>query len=190
MSMPFSIIRCEQCSQKWASHSAYGGFLYELPDGRRAWAKRTLAWCEGCQGFAPVEMLPEPQELEEELSTMTAKLEEASILVEKRIFGFLKVMKPANEDAVDTYTKCVVEAQAAIDWRKLRKSKPRCLSCGSQDVYQESVWDSNKIHPGCGGKLIIEDSGYRISLHHTDRIYDVDGNFLREEEEVRIKRRR
>src|SRR5690606_6177850 len=113
--------QCDLCNKGWSIFRLQGLFTYCLPDGSYAWIDRDFRWCNGCEGFSAVERLPDEHEL-------TLSLENAK-----------------NEHN----KKHIRENEAAIEWRKLRMSPPKCLYCGSSDILET---DPVK-HPGCGGKI-------------------------------------
>jgi hypothetical protein len=77
-----------------------------------------------------------------------------------------------------------------------RNSAPRCLQCGSMEIFripvnqerQESglgcafTVNAEFRHPGCGGWIIRKKSGVRLRRIPAHRIYDIEGNFLHEQE--------
>jgi len=77
-----------------------------------------------------------------------------------------------------------------------RLSQPRCLFCGSTECTHLpqgfSAVGSNKRkqpisvgfqHPGCGGNLMLRDSDIRVFMNIPRRFYDIEGHFLRMEDE-------
>jgi hypothetical protein len=197
MSMPFSFIRCDSCPKNWATHMTWGLFSYSLPDGRYAFIDRTIAWCDGCDDFVPAEHIPDVEELEEKLDKKSRELESEQHRLRQPIehrafFGLIRKQIWPDAKDVWVYEREVARAQASLDWRKIRKSAPKCLLCGSPIVQQKELWDRETrqwaegiTHPGCGGKIRIEDSGYQIALGTKHRVYDTDGDFIREEDEIR-----
>ncbi len=187
MSMPYSIIKCESCSEHWPTHVIWGLFSYCLSDGRFVSIARNLAWCSSCNNFAPVEYLPDEKELEEKLVAASDQLKIKQQPKEYRAYGLIKRLAWPKASELKFYEQDLDEAQASIDWRAARKSGPKCLRCGSSDIDKKGLWDKKKRefysdieHPGCGGELSIEDSGMRLSLRHKHRFYDSEGNFLKE----------
>lgn len=187
MSMPFSTIRCNSCSKNWVTHDFWGRHSYRLSDGRDASAHRALAWCNACNDFVWMERLPEPEEVQEKLTEAVRDLEEALAPKEYLLFGFIKRRKKPNLEFIKIYQNSLRKAEALRDWRGLRRSSPKCLTCGSTEVQEANLWgDQEKEalrHPNCGGELRVEESEVRISKLLKHRFYDVEGNFLWEEED-------
>jgi hypothetical protein len=117
-----------------------------------------------------------------------------STLVEK-LYGRFKI-KPdvfvvhANS-AYTAKEREIAELNAAIDWRRMRTSEPKCLSCGSTRVMGLNLTSADGngqtvfSHPGCGGSFFETPSTDRIALNRSRRVYSVDGDLLTEEPEQR-----
>jgi hypothetical protein len=200
MSMPFSVIKCESCEKKWATHMLWDMLEYLLPDGNLFGISRTIAWCNDCNDLSPVEDLPDEDELEERLSEASSELTKQqqlrpNIPVEHRsFFGLKKKQIWPNEGHIEFFENAVQRIKTAMYLQKQRRTGSKCLRCGSLDIHEEGLWDKKQkeyrqdmIHPGCGGRIKVEDSGYRVALSAKHRIYDTEGNFLREEEEQKLR---
>lgn len=185
MSMPFSIITCDSCSRNWVTHVFWGRRSYRLPDGRDADVGRALAWCNACNGFVMMEQFPKPGEVQEQLMAAASDLEEQQIPKEYFLFRFIKWQVRPKPENLELYQRRLRKAEALRDWCRTRKSLPKCLTCGSTDVQETNLWgDQQKEtirHPNCGGEFQVEESEIRISKRLKHRFYDVEGNFLWEE---------
>jgi len=72
-----------------------------------------------------------------------------------------------------------------------RVSSARCLFCSMQDILHltipritlgEPPVSTGFIHPECGGQLMVEESGYRVSFRFDNiHVYDCEGHFLRKQ---------
>lgn len=161
--------QCDLCDEGWSHFITIGLFVYRLPDSRYAWIDRDFRWCNGCESFSAVERLPSESELQADL--IKAQDELTQIRKKKADFGTIRL-----------YKKSVQEQKASIDWKKVRKSPPRCLFCGSSDVFENEITK----HPECGGEIKRNtDIPLTVSKRHVYRIYDVEGCFLKKEEKLK-----
>lgn len=187
MSMPFSTIQCDICLKEWVTHVFWGAYSYRLPDRRIVKVDRTLAWCDSCNNFVTMEQIPKPEETEERLAEASRQLE-ANKTPKKHLFlDLIKLQIPSNPKDIKLYKKTLAKAEALKDWRVIRKSPPKCLSCGSTNVREAHLWGSSEKEPirhlNCGGAFLVEESKVRISKRLKHRFYDVEGNFLWEEDD-------
>jgi hypothetical protein len=85
------------------------------------------------------------------------------------------------------------EERQRLDLLDGRRSKPRCLSCGSEDCFAlpkildppdsddrpgDPVLTGIK-HPNCGGYLMVSHPGIRLSIAFNHRAYDKEGILIR-----------
>ena len=74
-----------------------------------------------------------------------------------------------------------------------RKSPPRCLTCGSTNIFALTIDDADRpshwydsatpisigvVHPGCGGELLVSCPGTYMSMFNDDRTYDLEGRAI------------
>ena len=193
MSMPFSIIQCDCCSKRWVTHDFWGIHTYRLPDGRDADVDRAFAWCNTCNDLMWMERLPRPEEVQGKLDEAARELEEYEPPKERLLFGFIKQRVDPGSDFTEIYQKTLRNAEALRDWHTIRKSSPKCLTCGSTDVQEVNLWgDQEKEvirHSNCSGAFRVEQSEIRISKLLKHRFYDVEGNFLWEEDDRQYRRK-
>ena len=179
MSMPISIYRCTGCSSKWPTHQFWGMRLYLLENGQTVSVPRYLGGCENCRDLKEIERIPDEAEMYEQFTAAYDKFRERDISFKRTFFGSLKPLDKNKVESYELFRESLEEARNAVEWRKNRKSRPRCLTCGSHDV---SSLDVSCIHPGCGGTFMTEETDIRIATRTKRKFYDTEGNFLREEE--------
>lgn len=188
MSMPFSIITCDQCDTSWGTNRVWGIFRYQLPEGQQAWVERKLAWCHSCSAFCPVEVIPPKNKLLADLKEAKEGLDaaQAELVKDNWIRRTLKRPSRLRREMIELGMKKYREAQASLDCLAIRKSPPRCLECGSTHItdiiwkkeFPANINGEEFFHPSCGGKLSEHDSGYMVSARSIPRLYDVEGNVL------------
>jgi hypothetical protein len=124
---------------------AYSAFLdYRLPDGSTLWVEQQPAWCPSCGHFVLAERLPDVVELKESLAAVQAGEPE-----KVRQLAFLG--RSPDEQ--------VAELTRRIAWRRVRRSPPRCLYCGSDRVL--ALPPGNEFsHPATGERVIVASSGF------------------------------
>ncbi|MSP50471.1 MAG: hypothetical protein EXQ95_14250 [Alphaproteobacteria bacterium] len=130
MSMPYSIIYCDECVYRGASFVTWGLFKYRFDDGHESYMDRVLGWCVDCDGVRAIEDLPDPAILEGDLGAVRNRLTEldgngvlswlASALSRKR----KEEIRELREREAD-----LTHLNATI---AKRKAHARCLDCGSE----------------------------------------------------------
>ena len=188
MSMPYSVIYCDKCDYRGASHVMWGLFKYRFDDGHETYMDRLLGWCSDCKSVRPVEDLPHPAvidrkliEARDHLRQLTANVAwnwVASALSRERRS---EVRKLREKEADWTHIQRMMT---------LRAAPPRCLQCGSTSTMPLPlrVEGSNRYdygigmaHPGCGGALHVRDSGgTRLAIRGKTRIYSPNGELIDE----------
>lgn len=101
--------------------------------------EQVLCWCKRCNEAVAGEHIPSLAELE---SNYEFELEQS----------------PCQAFGVDETERRQLEAMTRIDWRRDRKSPPKCLECGStaiHSLFDRFDYSSPKTspHPGCEGQL-------------------------------------
>lgn len=182
MSVPISIIQCSGCAKEWSLHKFVGLYVYLLENGQTFPLDRSIGWCGCCHDLQPVEEIPDEAALFENFIAAYDNFQKYALTFKKTFLGGLELSNSEQLKTYEIYRRKLGEARAAIEWRKNRTSKPKCLICGSEDISYMDVFSGHEIHPECSGKLILKETDIRFAVHRRKRLYDPDGYFLREEE--------
>ena len=198
MSMPFYAFECTRCDFQAHSRVVWGQFSY-LIDDTHFLLKRDLGWCDNCLTLVPIEVFPDSdsiEALESEKNSITLKLENGKTSLREKqsrltkFVGLKPRLSPHLKRLKAQFRLKSEQIQDLKDHLKAlsyRKSGPKCLSCGSQDLRYlpplPDIDDGEKEvipfeHPNCGGNLTVSWAGVRINQVLMHRIYDSDGNFL------------
>jgi len=197
--MPATSLTCDRCNFATSNTIFWGIFYYQINHDSFINIERSVGWCFDCQTFTPIEELnkekatAELQRLKKELSEYQEQLNKT----ESYKTGFITRLFTSGSKLAGLKEK-VKYLQANVDEARLyvnlinsRKNPPRCLLCCRSNITPfvlPSVEDgsgkhlSGFIHPNCGGNIIVENEGIRISKKLRTRIYSMEGNFLKEEE--------
>lgn len=183
MSVPVPRLACDRCGQSFSHRVLYGLFDYELTDGTRLPLERRLAWCGACDNVVAAENL-DPAGVLDERATVSRKLQD--------IKG-ISVLLPSRRRAATLYRKQLDELELRLAMLQRRQCGPRCLDCGSLETTMlpatpDLEEDGPHIpagwkHPGCGGEMQAYLPSMRFIYNYRLRIYDAEGNFLRETDE-------
>jgi hypothetical protein len=142
-------------------------YQYLFEDNSALTIRRQIGWCIECDCVAFIESVPTIEQLTVELETVSSK----------------------NSKNSNDILEPIVDIKKRIEWRKTRKSPPRCLDCGSVDT---SVLDFTEIDEKfsqttlfkhkCGGFLQLRDDpdGLRIAFRRSDIpvLHDSEGNYI------------
>lgn len=209
MSMPFVALFCTECDFQSTTRVMWGARSY-LTGRTRVPIRRTLGWCFDCQTFCPIEMLADKKRIrslkveisEKEAVVLNAKLDVMNNrswlkrLLNMKIVLPDKIEQVARE--VNSLQRELTEEVSRVELLATRKSPPRCLECGSTetelvnadfnhfpslDEPQES-FSIGFHHPQCGGEILGEPSGMRVSVRLQHRGYNREGVFIQIIEEV------
>ena len=163
MSVAPKEITCDRCSMRWSETSTWGSFYYLINRTEKVRMDRTWGWCDHCNSFEPIEVLPDPERIR-------------SAIERKK--------KNGNDNDTGYYSLLSIEElESLLDWRLNRISPPRCLKCAKFDVrYLDlSLGDSSARviddfpHPGCGGRLVLQLADYRLSIRLRERLFAPEG---------------
>lgn len=179
MSMPISFYKCTGCSNKWSTSKFWGQRLYLLENGQTVSVPRCLGGCKNCGELKEIERMPDEAEIHEQFIAAYDEFRKRDISFKRTFFGSLKPLDKDKVESYELFRKSLEEARNTIEWSKNRKSRPRCLTCGSHDV---SSLDVSRIHPGCGGTFKIKETDICMAVRTKKKFYDTEGNFLREVE--------
>ena len=129
--------RCDRCRRRLSTSDSDDSCYYVLPDGREFPLATADAWCDRCRYFVHAENSPAFHYNVESIVECHHATEQ----------GELPAQSPEHADWL----------AAMLEWRKLRKSGPKCLSCGSANILYLHVRGEHPnvelLHPRCGGKL-------------------------------------
>lgn len=186
MSMPYSIIYCDGCDYRGASHVMWGLFKYRFDDGHESYMERLLGWCSDCESVRPVEALPHPAVIERELIQVRERLHE---LTSNGIWSWaasaLSRQRKAEVRELRTREADLAHMQEMM---VSRTASPRCLRCGSTSTVPVPIrvqdhrrydYAVGMAHPGCGGALRVCDSGgTRLAIATKLRVYTQEGELI------------
>lgn len=146
MSMPFLQFSCRRCNFLGSSVVIWGQFSY-ASSGNLISLNRQLGWCDHCSYLAPVEILP----CAERIQVMEQQIHEAKCTLELRIAHeqhnrswFSKLLGSSQllaQELQELRLQCGYREDALKEERLRysalsgRRSKPRCLSCGSNSCF-------------------------------------------------------
>ena len=173
MSLPCSQATCSLCGTTFAPDDLYGNRVYEIGQ-TRLHVDSLAGWCYECNAHRSIESL-RTEPLEEKLREMEGE----------------RSAKPGFFESISSeYKKKRVDLeyqlqalQKLLSHFKIRKTGPRCLSCGSLNVEPCTNKGNTCYRPGCAGHL-VEDSHEPLWISYADdtMLYDMDGNLLRAEQ--------
>ena len=108
------------------------GFYYEFADTTNLELRSRIAWCCNCFEFIDAEWIPSLEVIESELAELNdpTSFRASSFASTEQPFD----KSPFIERLAELYAEAKVEAAKRIEWRKTRKSPPRCLICGDTEV--------------------------------------------------------
>jgi hypothetical protein len=190
-------LSCSLCTFSASESCMWGNFEYELSDGTRIPLLRSLGWCHDCKSATPIEQLtPIKKELTDVLGRPRNSAFELKLELDRaksrlrNIFGFGKAAIDRLTSDLEYTIKEEHENTLYNNLIESRLGSPRCLICSKRDVLSLRLPSISEgapakttgfIHPECGGELLAENSGFRISkTFRSVRIYDPEGVFLRE----------
>jgi len=205
--MQYSEYSCTNCDYI-ANHINYWGrFSYQCQCALIP-VKWEAGWCSRCSSVQAVEVLPSENHIEmlrKEIanSSFSRSAQKPSLKSERLWFMNLKrsiaLLVDRGRLINIEYSAIESELKEELGRQKIlrrRNSGPRCLGCGSVEIFrmpvnqgrQESGLDygfaSNAEfhHPGCGGRIIGKNVGARLRRIPVHRIYNIEGKFLHEQE--------
>ncbi len=190
MSFWYLNISCNKCDFSDSDIGMYGLFSYQTPQGLVP-IERQLGWCHDCQGTEPIEVLPSKERIrfieQRDYPGIWNCLGESRLLSEDDIAKDLEYKRLSREHDLQEEG---VRLSILVD----RNSPPRCLTCGSTNIFAIPI-DSSRLphqydpatptsigvtHPNCGGELHISWPG-TMSLFAEDRVYDLEGRAIPQE---------
>lgn len=207
MSMPFLVFSCTACEYQGSSTVNWGQFTYEA-QSRWVPIRRALGWCSSCEDIAPIEILPSNdavRQLEMDIEQKAKRVDsyKADAARSRSLLGKLLGSQPRlppdiqELDFQRSYRENDLQKERdRLDLLRRRDCGPKCLLCGSEnciplpgkitpsgtDRTPGPATPFGMNHPACSGALLVAHSGLRVSRRLNHRLYDCDGNLLREEE--------
>jgi len=145
------------------------------------------------------------KKLEEQITELSDRLMESRSWF-KKLFN-ISITPPSEISTLkwqcDINETTIRASQQLLSLLEFRTSQPRCLKCGSMDniilpelpkisspdyplFSREDPRPPIEIefkHPDCGGNFLVKFSDVWVSLKHKNRIYDIEGYFIRAEKD-------
>lgn len=182
-------IECIRCGCGSYVPTYYPGFYYyRAHNGTITEVSRAVYWCVKCNRAEWCESFPKVEEIRQRLQEANARLlpylPKGWRLTLASWFSFR-----ARSDDERALLREIVRLRKLYEFVGSRKSGPRCLECGSEEICgienllsPETKHTTSVIHPRCGGKLEVKviaidpDSGPRfMPAVRKDRYYNHDG---------------
>lgn len=198
MTMPVITYSCTGCDLS-AWDAMLWGYRYYRVGHKRYSMSVGMGWCRECQALVPVEKRPDAQSeallvqaSERLIHALDAQRREDRLV--RRWWQWcqrdsaqaarLKYQLADTQEALERVRTLRALLQARV-------SDNRCLRCGSENTFllPESPADyldddsSPPVelgcrHPQCGGELMVQSTGLRLSIRTTPCAYDLEGRRL------------
>lgn len=198
MSMPVLTYSCSGCDLT-AWDAMLWGYRYYLVGHEQYPMSVGMGWCHDCEALVPSENRPDA-ETEAHLAQASERLTRA-LDAQRREDGLARrwwQLSRRDSTLAARFKYQLKDTQEALERvRTLRAllckrvSGNRCLRCGSENTFllPESPADyldddsSPPVelgcrHPQCGGELMVQSTGLRLSIRTTPCAYDLEGRRL------------
>ena len=170
------IARCDRCDfavelcESW--HGVEG--LYRIPDSQPIPLVGRWAWCNRCFDISQAEMLPMIGEIRAELR---ASLWNVSAWGED-VWRCTQAVAESEPISRRCHRRIL---RSMLEWRRHRRSPPRCLNCGTTDIQFASDDMGNTgvgtiCHPNCAGMIHFELGAIWTGICEGYDAYDPEGN--------------
>jgi hypothetical protein len=119
----------------------------ELFDRVHCWDQE--GWCNRCRHLRPVEKIPDLA-----LLILMREVKARTGLTDQE----KELAAHSGQTQEEELQRDLARFDEQIRWRKERRSPPKCLVCGSQDVEALEAYvkaGGDRTHPGCGGSFQI-----------------------------------
>ena len=148
---------------------------YLMPDGRRCpMFGQRMAWCHACGKFAAAEALPPLTEVDEQIAALRAGAKAHVAHLAKRGRPWPVELDADEEARLAAFVQSLLpEWELYREWRVLRRSPSRCLSCFSTEVDLLPEHEEQALHPVTGKPLTVRALGHVSLTHHYS--YDIEG---------------
>jgi len=137
----------ESGRDEWVLFSAF--IYYHLADGTKLSILQEPAWCSACKAFVIAEVVPSVESLEEKIRGLQAG--DPELL---QTWAFVSNGAPVEER--------ITELRRRIEWRRSRRSPPKCLHCGSLGSVPIPM-SGEFAHPHTGERVIVGSSGFAVT---------------------------
>jgi len=179
MSLPVGEYRCSGCSFVQPTVHQSITLRYVLEDGRYGTGYRRAGWCKVCNAVVDVEWLPDAADVQSELAE-----------AERTILGTTleQMLKRFGRDPSSAQRRAARHAEkhkGTLAWLAQRRSRPRCLKCGTEQDATPELESSGELRHSCGG--VLEEvqpearAEMRVSVVPMRRVMSVEGRVLRTE---------
>jgi hypothetical protein len=123
------------------------GNYYEFPDGSRIDMQTTPAWCRRCRELTEGESIESLKEIDRQLADLD---DPSSTLYRMTARGVLHELTGGGEE----YRQQTIErTHARRRWREARQSPPRCIACGTTDIF---IFPFDQPAPNPAGPGMVE----------------------------------
>lgn len=203
MTMPVITYSCTGCDLS-AWDAMLWGYRYYRVGHKRYSMSVGMGWCRECQALVPVEKRPDAQSeallvqaSERLIHALDAQRREDRLV--RRWWQWcqrdsaqaarLKYQLADTQEALERVRTLRALLQARV-------SDNRCLRCGSEqnfllpasplsaDYFNDDSSSPVALghqHPQCGGELMVQYTGMRLSIRSTSSAYDLEGRWLETE---------
>lgn len=174
MSVPIQPISCTSCDFAFEDYGKPLLVLYAFPDGSEIQGSRALGWCSKCDGIQNIESGNAASHLQEELHRLETKSLRA------HIEGLWRKLRSHRAEQVGSEVEVTKER---LRLAQQRKSKARCLHCGSEDCQPLSFGTdrlSGTFVHSCGGQLRLDavDDSIQFAYNFEAIRLDIDGKLI------------
>jgi hypothetical protein len=157
--MPYlTDIRCPTNGQRLASFAMWWPtYHYLLDTGVEFPLDVAYAWCHQCEHFVECERLYSLEEIEDQLATRGSSRDQWAQIDAEWAERYSRDVPPDIQTKLPkSLTQSALHAMwsAALEWRKNRRSPPRCLECGSFFAIHVLPESGSVRHPG--GSCLVE----------------------------------
>lgn len=153
MSMASNSVSCTNCDFKGVKQYRPVSLVYRLADGTEVKTGRIFGWCAQCRKIKDIEPSFDASQIRSRLEELRKRGRSPS----QFIGHALDKMLGGRGDKDKMEEMANLEGQLRI--AELRKSMPRCLTCGSESTqyvsFNEKSLSNNFVHE-CGGRLKLE----------------------------------
>jgi len=162
------------------------GFYYQLPNGTQfPIFKVDCAWCLQCEEFVPLEVLYPIEEIERKIQVLLDCRDRWSKIDAESVAEWQERSKSDSEPPAYYFKKHWHEKWVtALEWRRNRQSKPRCLVCGSMFGVKRLPVDQSIPHPTDDRVIEVRVDVVLISREapflNFEKLFDGEGNFIQE----------
>jgi hypothetical protein len=173
MSVQSGHVRCYGCDFEGVMQHRPVTLRYRLPTGETVDSHRAFAWCTDCAGIRNVEAQLDARVIRRDIDERQPK---------RHSFGGL--LRKAVDRALGGQSDDGQALQSLLRLAQLRRTPPRCLTCGGTSVtyldFDDEGTSSNFVH-SCGSwlyRIPANSDAPRFSYRPEIVFLDVDGHRL------------